>query len=70
MVLKKYKIHVVFYSGKGSFDFVMKGIDRLLSKTSIHISIQVAVDKQNIDSYENLLEYMNTHYPFGIAGLL
>ena len=52
-----------FHSGKGSFDFVMKGIDRLLSKTSIHISIQVAVDKQNIDSYENLLEYMNTHYP-------
>lgn len=52
-----------FHSGKGSFDIVMKGIARLLAKTSIRISIQVAVDKQNIFSYEDLLQYMNSRYP-------
>lgn len=52
-----------FHSGKGSFSIIMQGIDRLLSTTSIRITIQVAVDKENIHSYEDLLLYMNTHYP-------
>ena len=52
-----------FHSGKGSFDIIISGIKRLLSETSIPITIQVAIDKTNYQEYENLLEFFNQEFP-------
>lgn len=52
-----------FRSGIGSFDIIMNGIDRLLFETTIPITVQVAIDKTNLQEYENLLSYFNAKYP-------
>lgn len=50
-------------SGEGSFDIIIRGIERILAETSIPITVQVAVDKTNYQEYENLLSYFNEQFP-------
>lgn len=52
-----------FRSGKGSFDVIIDGIERLIAETSIIITIQVTIDKTNLFEYENLLDYFNKRFP-------
>lgn len=52
-----------FHSGKGSFNIIISGIKRLLSETSIPITIQVAIDKTNFQEYEKLLVFFNQEFP-------
>ena len=52
-----------FHSGKGSFDVIISGIKKLVSETSIPITIQVAIDKTNHQEYENLLKFFNREFP-------
>lgn len=51
-----------FRSGKGSFDAIIEGINRILSDTSIPITVQVAIDKTNYQEYEKLLSYFNNNF--------
>lgn len=51
-----------FRSGKGSFDAIIEGINRILSETSIPITIQVAIDKTNYREYEKLVSYFNNNF--------
>lgn len=58
---RKYK------SGKPSFKDIMQGIDLVLSKTDIVISLRVGVDNTHLMSYRDVYDYMHQKYPKEIS---
>ena len=64
MEQKQYMIaEDIFIQGKAHFNIIISGIKRLLSETSIPITIQVAIDKTNFQEYEKLLVFFNQEFP-------
>ncbi|WP_101690436.1 radical SAM/SPASM domain-containing protein [Dysgonomonas massiliensis] len=52
-----------FQNNNPSFDIIVSNIDYFLKSTKIPLYIQVAVDKTNSSSYEELLNYFTERYP-------
>lgn len=56
-----------FASGKGSFDIIINGIERVLAETTIPLTVQVALDKSNRAAFEDLWNFLQERFPNQIA---
>lgn len=56
-----------FKNKQGTFDLILSNVNKLLEKTSIHITLKINIDKNNIRSYVSLVDSLTKSYKKYIA---
>lgn len=61
-VAKDHDRRRTFKNGHPSFELIMNNLSNLLSQTEIPVVIQVTMDHDNPDAYDDIVEYAKTNY--------